>query len=265
MTSVPPCLCVLYNSHRHHHVVHRSVISSRGHVLNLLHHVESLLHFTEHRVLVVEERRTAHSRISLHLLISEFRSSLLAADSMRLCNQVVLQFLQSRTVAIASEFHNLCLVLSHQSVKHRLLLLHGHLPLHLLQFRWFVGLSPHDIKLASAALPVRVHLVARARCTQCPTLVEELRINKLSRDGIVRSARSQVLSSRSPLRVGVAALNHEVLNHTVEQRSVEITLLRQFHEVITMTRSLVIQAHYDVAQRSLNLNSHYNILLINIV
>ena len=78
--------------------------------------------------------------------------------------------------------------------------------------------------------------------------MEELRINKLSRDGIVRSARSQVLSSRSPLRVGVAALNHEVLNHTVEQRSVEITLLRQFHEVITMTRSLVIQAHDDVAQ-----------------
>src|SRR5574344_397849 len=115
MTSVPPCLCVLYNSHRHHHhVVHWSIISSRGHVLNLLHHVESLLHFTKHRVLVVEERRTAHSRISLHLLISEFRSSLLTADGMRLSYEVILQFLQSRTVAIASEFHNLRLVLSHQ-------------------------------------------------------------------------------------------------------------------------------------------------------
>ena len=81
MTSVPPCLSVLYNRYGHLHILHWSVVASGGNILYLLHHVKSLLHFTEHRVLVVEEWRAAHSSISLHLLFGELRCTLLAAYS----------------------------------------------------------------------------------------------------------------------------------------------------------------------------------------
>ena len=159
---------------------------------------------------------------------------------MSLCDEVVLQFLQSSAVAVASQFHNLRLVFRHESVKHRLLLLHGHLSFHLFQFSWFVRLSPNDVELASAAFAVRVHLVACSCRAQCSSLVEELRVYEFRGNSVVWSSHAEVLSSRSPFGVRVASLYHKVFDDTMEQRSVEIALLCEFHEVVTMTRSLVV-------------------------
>ena len=158
-----------------------------------------------------------------------------------------MQFLQSGAVAVASQFHYLVAVLACELVEYRLFLLHLHLSFHLLQFRFLVGLSPDDIKLASAALALRVHLVAETGGAQRTTLMEELRIHELCRYGIVRSAGSQILSCRCTFAVGVAALDHEILYHSMKQSSVEISFLGELYEVVAMFWGLVVEAHEDVA------------------
>ena len=47
----------------------------------------------------------------------------------------------------------------------------------------------------------------------------------------------------------------EVLNHPMEQRAIIIAPLHQFHEVVTVNGSLVIQANHNVAQHCLYLYS----------
>ena len=139
------------------------------------------------------------------------------------------------------------MVLLGKLVEDVLLHLHAHLLLHLLQLVLLVGLSPDDIELAAAALTLRVHLVAQTGSAQGTALVEELWINKLGRDGVIRSARAQHLALRSALAVRVAALDHEILDDTVEECAIEISLLCQLQKVVTMLRSLVVEAHLDVA------------------
>ena len=62
--------------------------------------------------------------------------------------------------------------------------------------------------------------------------MEELRIHELCRYGIVRSAGSQILSCRCTFAVGVAALDHEILYHSMKQSSVEISFLGELYEVV---------------------------------
>ena len=45
-------------------------------------------------------------------------------------------------------------------------------------------------------------------------------------------------------------------NHPMEQCTIIIALLHQFHEVVTVDGSLVIKANYDVAQQCLYLYLH---------
>ena len=117
------------------------------------------------------------------------------------------------------------MVLLGKLVEDVLLHLHAHLLLHLLQLVLLVGLSPDDIELAAAALTLRVHLVAQTGSAQGTALVEELWINKLGRDGVIRSARAQHLALWSTLAVRVAALDHKILDDTVEECAIEISLL----------------------------------------
>ncbi|CUP05260.1 Uncharacterised protein [Segatella copri] len=128
-----------------------------------------------------------------------------------------------------------------------LLHLHAHLLFHLLQFTLLVGLSPYNIKLATAALSFWVYLISQTGCAQGSTLVEKLWINELGRDGIVGTTCAQHLAFRSAFAVWIAALNHKILDDTMEESAIEISLLCQLQEVVTMLRCLVVEAHLDVA------------------
>ena len=197
--------------------------------------------------MVVEEWGAAHLGVSLLLLPGKLRVTLLLAALLGFIHQLILQLHQALAVAVAAEVHDFIMVLLGKLVEDVLLHLHAHLLLHLLQFVLLVGLSPDDIELAAAALTLRVHLVAQTGSAQGTALVEELWINKLGWDGVIRSARAQHLALWSALAVRVAALDHEILDDTVEECSIEISLLRQLQEVVTMLRSLVVEAHLDVA------------------
>ena len=128
-------------------------------------------------------------------------------------------------------------------VKHRLLLLHRHLLFKLLQFLLLVHLAPHDVELTSAALALGVHVVAQARSTQGTALVEEGGELNLCGERVSRTARAEHLSSGRTNAVGVAALNHKVLNDAVEERAVERAFLDQFDKVIAVEGSLVVQTY----------------------
>src|SRR3712207_2543222 len=162
-------------------------------------------------------------------------------------DDLVLQGLQTGPVALAAQGHDGVMVEPFQLVEHLLLLLHGHLALHLLEFGRFVGFSPHDVKLAAAALPLRVDFVAKAGRAQRTTLVEALGISKLGRKRVVGAARSEPFALGSALAVGVATLNHEVLDDPMEKRSIEIALPGQLNEVVTVGGRLVVKADEDVA------------------
>ena len=67
-------------------------------------------------------------------------------------------------------------------------------------------------------------------------------------DGIAGAAHSEAFAGGSALGVGVSALNHEVLDDTVEQETVVIALGGELEEIVAVEGCLVIQADYDVAQ-----------------
>ena len=77
--------------------------------------------------------------------------------------------------------------------------------------------------------------------------MEKLWINELGRDGIVRTTCAQYLAFRSAFAVWIAALNHKILDDTMEESAIEISLLCQLDEVVTMLRCLVVEAYLDVA------------------
>ena len=197
--------------------------------------------------MVIEERCSAYFSVSLLLLLGKLRIALLLAAFLGFIHQFVLEFHQAFTVAVAAEVHNLIMMLFGKLVEDVLLHLHAHLLLHLLQFILLVGLSPYNIELATAALAFRVYLISQTGCAQGTTLVEKLWINKLGRDGIVRTTCAQHLAFRSAFAVWIAALNHKILDDTMEESAVKISLLRQLDEVVTMLRCLVVEANLDIA------------------
>ena len=200
----------------HYNIVFRAVVAQRFNLLNLFYDVKTFLYFTKHGVLVVEERRTSHRGISLLLLGGESRGALLAAYGLGGGYEFVLKFLKSGTVTAAAQVHYLRLVFGYKLVEHSLFLLHGQLTFHLLQFSGLVGLSPYYVKLAATALALRVNFVTKTCCAQSASLVEQLGIYKLCRYGIVGASRSKILSCRCSLAVRIAALNHKVLDDTME-------------------------------------------------
>ena len=197
--------------------------------------------------MVIEERCSAYFSVSLLLLLGKLRIALLLAALLGFIHQFVLEFHQAFTVAVAAEVHDFIMMLLGKLVEDVLFHLHAHLLFHLLQFILFVGLSPYNIELATAALSFWVYLISQTGCAQGTTLVEKLWINELGRDGIVRTTCAQHLAFRSAFAVWIAALNHKILDDTVEESAIEISLLCQLQEVVTMLRCLVVEAYLDVA------------------
>ena len=83
--------------------------------------------------------------------------------------------------------------------------------------------------------------------------MEILRIDKLGRHSIARTAGTELYAGCCALAVRVATLYHKVLDYTMEECAVVIAFLSKFDEIITMKRGLVIEADCNIAERSLDL------------
>lgn len=114
-----------------------------------------------------------------------------------------------------------------------------------------IHLAPDDIELAGRGATLGVLLVAFAGHGHGSPTVEYLRQTELRLLGVVEVARAESLSGFGMLAVGVAALDHEVLDDAVEEQRVVDAHLRQFQEVVAVLRRLVIEADADVACRGL--------------
>lgn len=224
----------------------RTVIGAGGGRLYLLDHIEALGHLAKHGILSVEMGSAAKGAVSLGLLLGKtYRVSLAAV--LGILNQTLLKVLQSGAVAVAAHLHYLILVSGHKVVEgdgHLVLL---HLLLHLLELGRLVDRAPDDVELAAARLATGIDLVTKSGSAERTTLVEETGID-FGFDGVAWAAHTEAFAGGSALGVGVSALNHEVLDDTVEQEAVIIALGSELEEIVTVEGRLVIQADYDVAQ-----------------
>ena len=224
----------------------RTVIGAGGGRLYLLDHIEALCHLAKHGVLSVEMGSAAKGAVSRGLLLGKtYRVGLAAV--LGFLNQTLLKVLQSGAVAVAAHIHNLVLMGGHKVVEgdgHLVLL---HLLLHLLELGRLVDRAPDDVELAAARLATGIDLVTKSGSAERTTLMEETGID-FGFDGIAWAAHTEAFASWSALGVGVSALNHKVLDDTVEQEAVVIALGGELEEIVAVEGRLVIQADYDVAQ-----------------
>lgn len=102
----------------------------------------------------------------------------------------------------------------------------------------------HNEKLAAARLPLRVHLIGQAGRRQGAAQVRE---TNFGRNGVARPAAAEYGAGGCGFRVGVAALDHKVGDHAVEQQAVEKALCGQFEEIVAVPGRLVVQPYPDVA------------------
>jgi len=127
-----------------------------------------------------------------------------------------------------------------------------------------------DVELRRAAAHFGVCIVALACCGQRATFVEEpgqteLRLQRVAEvsvaEGLVARGRLQgAVSLRVYAAVGVAALDHEILDDAMKERAVEDTLSHILKEIVAMARCLVAQLHADDAVGGLQ--SHDSRLLL---
>ena len=79
-----------------------------------------------------------------------------------------------------------------------------------------------------------------------------LAIEELSLDGVVGTPLAQRHTRFCMTAVGVATLDHEVLDDTVEEQRVVELLIDEFQEVVAMTGCIVIERHENVSLGGLN-------------
>ena len=81
--------------------------------------------------------------------------------------------------------------------------------------------------------------------------MEDLRQAELWLDGIVEVARTQQLAGLGVLAVQIAALNHEVLDDTMEKQGIVDVHADELQEIVAVQGCLVIEGQTDVALGSL--------------
>ena len=156
--------------------------------------------------------------------------------------------MQSCAVAVAAQLEDFGAVVGCQGLEDALQTLHLQLFAHLAELPFVVGLPPNDVELRTAAAALGIHFISLTSSSQCAALVEERR-KDFSLQRIVGAAHAKALTSWCIHRIGVAALTHEVADDAVEECTIVETFLRKFQEVVTMERSLIVEANGDVAKR----------------
>ena len=109
------------------------------------------------------------------------------------------------------------------------------------------NLSPDDIELTGRRPPFRIHFVALPGHRHDTTTMEDLRQPELCLCGIVEIARTQQLSWFGMLAVGIATLNHKVLDNAMDEQRVIDAHLCDLQEVVACLWRLVIKGDADIA------------------
>ena len=135
----------LNNGNPHFDIINRSVPSTCSRILYHFYHVKPFLYLAKDSILAVKMGRASDSRV--YLLLFLYQSGIVLGLLLCLCCQTVLQFLQSRTIALTPHLHNLITMLRSQLVEDGLNLLHLQLPGELAKLSFVVLLSPDDVEL----------------------------------------------------------------------------------------------------------------------
>ena len=201
-----------------------------------LHDIKTFLHLSKHGVLAVKVGRAANCGVNLYLLVGKAD---IADTLVGFSSQSLLQRLKSGAVTVPAHLHDFRTVLGGKGIEGFLNALHPQLLGELSQLPLTIDLSPDDVELRPAAPSLGVHLVALPGSSQRTALMQQVVLD-FRLNGVIGTTRPQHLAGRSTLGVGVATLNHKVLDDPVEQRPVIIALLCQFQEIVPMQRGLVV-------------------------
>ena len=219
--------------------------------LNLIDHIEALLYLAEDGVVLIEEGRATNGGIELTLFGSVLGFTLLLGQGHSLFLQFVLQGHQACVVAVLAQLDDATAVLDHEVVENVLQLLLSHLALELGELAGTVDIASDDVELATAGTLLGIDLVALTGSSEGSLLMYQ-RLVELGRDGVVGASGTEMCSGRSSTRIGIATLNHKVLDDTVEESAVVIALTGQLEEIITMKGGLVIETNGDVTEGGLD-------------
>ena len=229
---------------------HRSVGGTGLDLLYLVDHVHALDYFAENGVFAIEMGSSAHGRIGLALGLGKGAFTLFLDLFFHLGDKGILQSLQSLHVAGLAHVQNLFTMSGGQRLEYRLFLLHLHLSLHLVELLRVEHLAGDNVELRPRRGLLGVDLIALPGSGQGSTFVKITRIDNFCGNGIPRIAQAQHLAGGGILGGTVATLYHELIDYPMEQGSVIISLVDQFHEIVTMCRSLVVKFYFDISQRS---------------
>ena len=239
------------NRNLHGDVVDGTIAWLSADKLNLIDHIEALLYLTEDGVVLIEEGCATNGGIDLTLLGSVLGFPLLLGQGHSLFLQFVLQGHQACVVAVLAQLDDATAVLDHEVIKDVLQLLLRHLTLELGEFAGTVDLASDDVELATTGTLLGIDLVALTGSSEGSLLVYQ-RLVELGRDGVVGASGTEMCCGRSSTRIGIATLNHKVLDDTVEESAVVIALTGQLEEIITMKGGLVIKTNGDVTEGGLD-------------
>ena len=113
--------------------------------------------------------------------------------------------------------------------------------------------APDDIELHGGAALLGIHVIAFAGARQDAAAMEDAVFQpEFGRDRIVPIALAQQHARFGVLRIRIAALNHKVLNHTMEQERIKRPFRHQRPEIVAMQRRLVIEFQNDGPFRRLH-------------
>ena len=107
----------------------------------------------------------------------------------------------------------------------------------------------YNIKLRTAGIFLRIHVIAFPGSSQCAPFVE-IAGHDFGFQRVTRVAVAEECPCACQPRLRVARLNHEIFNDTVEQHAVVEAFAHQFQHVFPVAHRLVIQPQTDVSQRS---------------
>ena len=81
-------------------------------------------------------------------------------------------------------------------------------------------------------------------------------INYFSIDFVVGPTASQAGVGTGCAGIGIAGLNHEIFNHTVEQGAVVVVVAHEAHEVVAVFGGVAVEQESDVAHGGFHAHFH---------
>lgn len=155
--------------------------------------------------------------------------------------KAVLQSLKTLTVATALHGADRVDVGHGKAVEGRLHAAVFHMTLHLGYLGRVELGARHYIELRTRRLTHGVYLIALTCCGKSTALMKVFWEYDFGVDFVARSARAQCGSLGCGARVGIAGLNHEILYYAVEECSVVVSFVDEFHEVVAVLGRVAVK------------------------